>query len=82
MTMTAALCALHTQGPFNAVIVEEASARLGMDRFIVVDADHISVCKPASKQAQSYVHFSRFLERLKARTVREQLGRRGEVRAG
>ncbi|CAM6109739.1 unnamed protein product [Calypogeia fissa] len=43
------------------VVVEEASSRYGDDFRIVLDADHISICRPMKKTSTSFNTLTRFL---------------------
>lgn len=48
---------------FEDFVVEEASARHQMDVYLnVPDADHITVCKPSTCKAASYLMLKQYLE--------------------
>lgn len=55
-------CVLPLQAWFKAFVVEEFSARYHMDRFVIVPGvDHITVCKPSTNTAASYLFLKQYL---------------------
>ncbi|KAL2641875.1 hypothetical protein R1flu_009462 [Riccia fluitans] len=48
-------------GPFRAVVVTQESASRDVDAFVLVEEDHISICKPKSPEDASYVYFKNFV---------------------
>jgi hypothetical protein len=49
---------------FSVKVVSEASDKTGMDHFFEINADHNTVCKPSSKQAEAYVYLEDFLSQI------------------
>ncbi|KAG6555108.1 hypothetical protein Mapa_003143 [Marchantia paleacea] len=51
-------------GPFRAIVVTQESASRDVDEFILLEEDHVSICKPKSPDSPSYVHFRNFVIRV------------------
>lgn len=61
---------LRLQGPLSSTIVPKAAAIQDTEIPIVINSDHIQICKPASAASPAYLHLKRYLEdRLQALQV-------------
>lgn len=61
---TLGFCEMHatSAGPFNAVVVEQASGLQDMDTRQPINADHGGVCKPTSASDLAYARLRTYLE--------------------
>ncbi|KAL3698497.1 hypothetical protein R1sor_012573 [Riccia sorocarpa] len=46
----------------DAVLVPEASARLGGDVYVAIPCDHFSICRPRNEKCTRYLHLVRLLD--------------------
>ncbi|KAL3678086.1 hypothetical protein R1sor_021042 [Riccia sorocarpa] len=59
--MAAAESLITKIGPFRAVVVTQESASRDVDAFVLLEEDHVSICKPRSQEDPSYVYFKDFV---------------------
>ncbi|KAL3698498.1 hypothetical protein R1sor_012574 [Riccia sorocarpa] len=53
---------INANGRTNAVLVPEASARLGGDEYIAFQCDHFSICRPRNEKCNRYLHLVALLD--------------------